>query len=72
MGDCLHPTPALLSKLGSLIYHLEELLDTGELFDKLTAMNLREDTEVEQWFVDMKALALLPVKRSTASGDEKP
>lgn len=72
MGDCLHPSAALLCKLGSLVYHLEEFLDTGEPFDKQAAQSVREDAEVEQWFHDMRAMALLPVKRPTqSSGDGK-
>lgn len=59
----LQPSPALLSKLGSLVYHLEEFLDTGHPFDKQAAKTCREDPEVEQWFHDMGRLAMLPVKR---------
>lgn len=68
MNDCWHPSAALLCKLGSLVYHLEEFLDTGEPLDKEAAKSVREDPEVEQWFSDMGALGLLPVKRPTHSG----
>lgn len=59
----LAPSPALLAKLGSLVYHLEELLDTGHPFDRQAAKSLREDPDVEEWFAQMRGLAMLPVKR---------
>lgn len=61
--DPLKPSPALLAKLGSLVYHLEELLDEGHEFDRAAAQALRESPDVEAWFHAMKQLALLPVKR---------
>lgn len=58
------PSLVLLTKLGSLIYHLEEAMDSGgHPADIAAAKALREDEEVEQWIDQMKALALLPVKR---------
>jgi hypothetical protein len=66
MNDPLKPSPALLAKLGSLVYHLEEFLDDGHAFDKAAAASLREDEEVEEWFAGMRDLAMLPVKRSAS------
>jgi hypothetical protein len=59
----LLPSPALLAKLGSLVYHLEEYLDTGHEFDREAARSVRESADVEEWFGQMRDLAMLPVKR---------
>jgi hypothetical protein len=60
----LKPTPALLAKLGSLIYHLEEAMDSGGHPDDLqAAVTLREDPDIKEWFQGMAELALVPVKR---------
>ncbi len=63
MNDPLKPSPALLTKLVSCIYHLEEYLDTGHPFDRDAAKAVREDAEVENWIGDMEKLGLTPVKR---------
>lgn len=62
--DPLNPSPCLLSKLGSIIVHQEELIsDKGHYFDKVALDNLHNDPEVAEWFEAMTQLALLPVKR---------
>jgi hypothetical protein len=63
MSDPLKPSPALLAKLASVIYHLEEYLDTGHPFDKAAAVSAREDAEVENWFGEMASMGMTPVKR---------
>ena len=62
----LTPSPALLAKLGSLVYHLEEFLDERHPFDLQAAKTLREDSEVEEWFAEMSSLSMLPVKRKSS------
>lgn len=64
MADALKPSAALLCKLGSLVYHLEEAMDhRGHEFDLIAAKKLREDDEVEAWFAQMGGMGMLPVKR---------
>ena len=61
---CLHPSPSLLSKLGSIIVHVEELTSgSGHPFDKISFLMLIEDEEVKRWLKEMDELALLPKKR---------
>lgn len=68
MSSILKPTPALLAKLGSLIYHLEEAMDSGgHPADVQAAATLREDPDVIEWFRAMQDLALVPVKRNLKS-----
>ena len=58
------PSIQLLVKLGSLIVHYEEMIDSGgHHFDAAAAESLREDPEVKAWVQSMHNLALLPVKR---------
>ncbi len=65
MPDCLHPSHALLSKIGSIIIHMEELSSPdGHLFDVTVLKVLWDDSEVREWMAGMRALALLPVKRN--------
>lgn len=61
--DPMSPSPALLCKLGSVIVHLEEFLDTGHAFDREAAKTAREDPEVEEWMGQMSSMGMLPVKR---------
>lgn len=64
MSDPLKPSAALLVKLGSLIVHFEEAQSgKGHAVDRLVIDQLQADSDVRQWFMEMKALALLPVKR---------
>lgn len=62
--DPMKPSVALLCKLGSLVYHLEEAMDSGgHHFDIAAAKTLRQDPDVELWFYQMRTAAMLPVKR---------
>lgn len=64
MSDPLKPTPALLSKLGSMIIHLEEAMSpSGHVFDINALDSLRGDPEIIEWFKAMDGMAMLPVKR---------
>jgi hypothetical protein len=64
MIDPLKPSAALLVKIGSLVVHLEEAMSAkGHHFDKAVIESLQADPDVQQWFVEMTQLALLPVKR---------
>lgn len=66
MSDTLlQPSPSLLSKLGSIAIHVEEMLAPGgHEFDLAALQTLLADTEVRDWLAAMEALAMLPVKRS--------
>lgn len=58
----LNPSPQLLSKLGSIVVHCDELLSPkGRFLDLDAARPLLLDPEVQQWIKDMGPL--LPVKR---------
>lgn len=62
--DPLKPTLSLLTKLGSLVVHMEEIMSpTGHVFDRAAIEQLLNDTEVKFWLARMDDLALLPVKR---------
>lgn len=53
---------SLLVKLGSLVVHCQEGIDTGELFDVAAVKSLAHDAEVQAW-LDQIDPVLLPVKR---------
>lgn len=64
MRDVFNPSPGLLSKLGSIIVHAEELLSPkGHEFDALALKTALADPEVKEWLKGMNDLAMLPVKR---------
>jgi hypothetical protein len=67
MSDPLKPSPALLSKLGSLVVHADEYLDAagkGHPFDKNAFDALLAEPEVAEWMAAMGKLAMIPLKRS--------
>lgn len=63
--DPLKPTASVLSKLGSIVVHLEEMMDQskGHPFDKIALDQLLKDPELIEWLEQMQKYALLPVKR---------
>lgn len=62
MKDPLKPSLSLLSKLGSIIVHAEEMASLkGHAFDKIAMDGLLNDPEVREWLKGMGPL--LPVKR---------
>jgi hypothetical protein len=64
-ADPLHPDAVLLSKLGSIVIHTEEVLGSdGQVVDVAALKGLCEDPDVVEWLEQMGNLALLPVKRS--------
>ena len=64
--DPLRPSAALLSKIGSIIVHLEEINSpSGHHFDKAALDALYDDEEVKEWLKQMDAMAMLPVKRNS-------
>lgn len=63
----LQPTPSLLSKLGSIAVHVEEMLSPdGHEYDRTAIRSLLDDPEVKEWIASMDAMAMLPVKRTPA------
>lgn len=64
MSDPLKPTVALLSKLGSIVVHADELAHPvkGHVFDHFALKQLVEDPEVREWLKSMGPF--VPVKRS--------
>jgi hypothetical protein len=64
MSNPLQPTPSLLSKLGSIAVHAEELLSpSGHAFDRHALESLMSDSEVREWIQQMDDMAFLPKKR---------
>ena len=64
MTDALKPSPSLLSKIGSIIIHLEEFESSdGHYFDRIVLQQLFNDPEVKEWLKQMNKLAMLPKKR---------
>ena len=63
--DPLKPSPSLLCKLGSIIAHADELASpSGHPFDKAALVTLMSDVDVTEWIAQMRAMAMLPVKRA--------
>jgi hypothetical protein len=61
-AEALTPSVSLLSKIGSIAVHSEELLSSGgHAFDKIAIEQLLRDPEVREWLRAMKEY--LPVKR---------
>ena len=63
MTDPLKPDATLLIKLGSLLVHYEEFIETEEPLDMEAAQMLTDDPDVVEWRDQMNKLALLPLKR---------
>lgn len=60
----LTPTASLLTKLGSIVRHVEEGGSiTGHQLDWNAVDALMDDPEVAEWMAAMDDMALLPVKR---------
>jgi hypothetical protein len=69
MADPLKPSMGLLSKLGSLVIHAEELAGPGgHQFDSVSFNVTLGDPEVVEWMDQMRKMALLPVKREGSNG----
>lgn len=65
MSDMLHPSPALLCKLASIIVHADEYLsEDGHQFDLDALKSSLHDPEVTQWLDAMSAASLAPRKRN--------
>ncbi len=64
MSTPMKPNQGLLMKLGSIIVHLEEYVETDIHTDLKAAQALLADPEVTTWITEMHGKALLPVKRS--------
>lgn len=63
-ADPLKPSAALLSKIGSIAVHAQELFGPqGHHFDRIAMKSLLDDDEVNAWIKQMDAIALLPRKR---------
>lgn len=61
------PTPTLstMAKVGSILIHVEEGRSRdGSPFDWSTVDSLMQDSEVQQFLTDLRALALIPRKRA--------
>lgn len=62
--DPLKPNASVLSKLGSIAVHADEMMSTdGHVFDKYAMQQLIDDPEVKEWIASMDKLAYLPKKR---------
>jgi len=63
-NDPLKPSVALLSKLGSIAIHVDEMMSiTGHAYDVEALKALLKDHEVTQWIEQMDKMAFLPKKR---------
>ena len=62
MSDPLKPSLGLLSKLGSIAVHAEEMLSAkGHAYDRAALEQLLLDSEVTKWIKEMGVY--MPVKR---------
>lgn len=65
MCETLKPSASLLCKLGSIVVHAEELTSvTGHAFDRDALIAAMADPEVCEWLNEMRAMAMLPMKRT--------
>lgn len=63
-NDPLKPSIQLLSKLGSIAVHADEMLSAkGHTADKAALQALLRDADVVAWCNEMTKMAMLPVKR---------
>lgn len=67
MANPMKPPQALLMKLGSALVHFEEYVETDIHTDLKAAQAIMEEHDVQEWLGEMRAKALLPVKRSARS-----
>lgn len=58
------PSPTLLVKLGSLVVHAIEYIETGEPVDRDVIIASLKDNDVRQWIQDGIKNALLPLPRN--------
>ena len=64
MNEVLKPSATILTKLGSLYVHIEEMIsDKGSHFDIETIKGQLADGELQEWIKGMDKLALIPKKR---------
>lgn len=64
MSDPLKPDLTLLTKLGSIAVHVEEMMSSdGHDFDRIALKVLLDDNDVNEWLTEMGAMALLPLRR---------
>ncbi len=62
---CLEPSPAILIAVASLVVHYEEWTSSqGHPYDKEVIDDIRNSSEVKEWFDQMNELSFLPVKRN--------
>ena len=63
-NDPLKPSVSLLSKIGSILVHVEELTSpSGHIFDHEAFKSAMRDPEVVEWMTTMDKMAFLPKKR---------
>lgn len=64
-SGALTPAPSVLVKLASGVVHFEEWLSPqGHEFDLAALKSILADPEIVEWMKEMKALGLLPVRRT--------
>jgi len=60
----MNPSLFLISKIASIIVHVEEMLSPkGHDYDKIALEQLLKDPEVVAWLQDLRKQALIPEKR---------
>lgn len=60
----LHPSAAVLAKVGSIVVHAEEMVSPGgHTYDHFALLPLLRDPDVVAWIEAMQKMALVPVKR---------
>ena len=64
MKKTLEPSISILSKLGSIAIHAEEMISPNvHEFDLIEMKKLLNDPEIQQWLKEMDEMALIPKKR---------
>ena len=71
LDEALKPSPSLLSKIGSILVHVDEMLSPqGHEIDKFIVDQLLKDAEITDWIKSMGPLLPLKRERSTLQGKE--
>jgi hypothetical protein len=70
MSDLEKMSLGLQAKIGSLLVHMDEAASSdGHHFDLVAIRSLMDEADVVEWMDGLRALALLPVKRSEVTDE---
>ncbi len=56
------------AKVGSILVHVEEVMEDGHGFDVIAMRSLLNDVEVQRFLTALRKMTLLPLKRKERGG----